>query len=140
MKVGDIATKPAVTCRPTASISDAARSMRETNVGALVVVDEEQRPIGIVTDRDLVIRGLARELPPSTAVRELMPTELLLASEDNDAAQVLHKASGWGCRRIPVVSAHGTVVGMVTLDDLTAQMAESMAEIAQAEREARRRR
>jgi signal-transduction protein with cAMP-binding, CBS, and nucleotidyltransferase domain len=139
MQVKDLATIPAVCCRATTSISDVARLMHETNVGSVVVVDDTTHPIGIATDRDLVTRALARELPPGTAVGHVMTKDLLLAQDDEPIERVLHRASGWACRRVPVVSASGAVIGMVTLDDLMQQLAETVSEITQAERAARHR-
>jgi CBS domain-containing protein len=116
--------KPVVTMSPQQTVRDAALKMREHHVGAVVVVEEE-RPVGIVTDRDIVLRTIADGRDPgATPVRDVMSGSVKLVRVDekiDDAVRVIRAA---GVRRLPIVDAvFGRVVGMVTLDDVVVLVA-----------------
>lgn len=115
-----------------------AQRMRDLHVGAVVVVDEDGRPKGMVTDRDLVCRVLAegRSLP-SLRVREVMTAdvEVLRASESIDGA--VAKMREGGLRRLPIVDAQGQLAGMVSLDDLLVLLSAELGTAAGAVRENR---
>jgi len=136
-RVRDLITRPAVTCGRAASLPAIAREMYENNVGSVVVVDKESRPIGIVTDRDIVVRALARGLPMTTTADAIMTHEVARVHWDADTDTALHQMSLWACRRIPVVNDEGRIAGMVTMDDLTVGLAAAVDDLATAERIAR---
>jgi CBS domain-containing protein len=96
--------------------------MRRSHVGDLVVVDDpagDRVPIGIVTDRDLVLEVLGNGLDPDhTAVARLMRQPVVIANEDEQVTAVIARMRTHGVRRVPVVSAAGATVGIITLDDL----------------------
>jgi len=97
--------------------------MAEYNVGDLIVVDDRAgdlpRPVGIVTDRDLVVRVLAHERVPSQiAVGDVMHSELVTALESDDLESVLGKLRSHAIRRIPIVDREGRLQGIISLDDL----------------------
>ena len=109
---------PAVTCSPELSLAEAATLMDLWKVGSVIVVDSGARVVGIITDRDIAIRGVANHHTPETPVWEMMTKSVATVSEDAslfDAAQQMAEA---GCRRLPVVAADGTLKGIVALDDL----------------------
>jgi CBS domain-containing protein len=106
-----------VTVTPDRTVGDVARLMSTTHVGAVVVI-EEGRPVGIVTDRDLVVRWVADDSPPATPVGEVMTTDLVVAHVDETIDKVFFTMRQRGVRRIPIVDDKGALVGLVALDDL----------------------
>jgi signal-transduction protein with cAMP-binding, CBS, and nucleotidyltransferase domain len=115
----DLAHRPAATCASSATVEQAARIMAERNVGSVVVVDDDRQPVGIVTDRDLVIRSLAAGDEPGKAVRDVMTHELASVAESSSPLDAARQMALRGCRRLPVVSDDtGRVIGVVAADDL----------------------
>jgi len=117
MKTIEKFVKQVVTAAPSDSLAAVAQQMERHNVGAVVIV-ENHRPVGIVTDRDLALQLGARGVPPRTPVGEAMSTPATTISLDDgvfDTSQVLKES---GVRRLPVVDEDGRLVGLVTLDDL----------------------
>ena len=140
MKVSDCCSQIVVVAPASAGIQKAAQLMRENHVGNVVVVDESRgaaRPVGIVTDRDLVVEILASGAPvDELTLGDIMSAELLVASEDEDIGETLNRMRSAGVRRAPVVDAEGRLVGILTLDDLlsiTAQTLNSMAQLVRRE-------
>lgn len=109
---------PGITCDAGTSLADAAREMERTNVGSIVVVTG-RRISGIVTDRDLAVRGLGREMASTTPVEEVMTKQVVSMRDTADVFDAAAEMSHSGCRRLPVVDAKGDLQGIVTLDDLT---------------------
>jgi CBS domain-containing protein len=107
------------------SIGEAARSMESHGVGALVVVDGE-RLVGIVTDRDLVLRGLARRLPDDARVDSVMTTDVVALGADDDASRALQIFRRHDVRRVPIVEGQRPV-GIVTADDVLVEMLDELA-------------
>jgi CBS domain-containing protein len=137
MKVIDICTREVVTAHPRQTLSEAAQLMRKHHVGALVVVEQPGariRPVGIVTDRDIVVAIVA--IPgaqaPGIRVSDIMSSRLALAREDEGVFEAARTMSERGVRRLPVVAADGTLCGIVTADDLQRVMASEMAGLAAA--------
>jgi CBS domain-containing protein len=127
MLLKELCTPDVVYCTPEMRVVAAARLMRQRHVGDLVVVDEpegDQTPIGIVTDRDIVVEVLGKELNPnSVTVREIMRTPAVIASESEDAATAIERMKVHGVRRMPVMGADHKLAGIVCLDDLLKQLA-----------------
>ena len=122
MKVRDFCSRMVIAAEPATDLRHAARLMREHHVGALVVIDQREgltRPIGIVTDRDIVIAVVAADVKPeSLTVRDVMSEELQLLRDDDDVFEAVEKMSDHGVRRLPVVAADGRLFGMVSADDV----------------------
>jgi signal-transduction protein with cAMP-binding, CBS, and nucleotidyltransferase domain len=118
MQLSDYMHTPATTCAPTATLAEVARLMEFDEVGSVVVMTDAGEIAGIVTDRDLVVRGLAREGGPSTPVENIMSTPVFTVHEHEDAYDAAAKMARAGCRRLPVVNATGQVQGVVSLDDI----------------------
>ena len=116
MEAREAVRKPPATINSGATIADAARLMDRKAVGALVVLDGD-RPVGIVTDRDLAIRGLGRQLPGDTSVDRVMTHELVTLPADADVQQAIKIFYRHPVRRLPLVD-DGRMVGMLTVDDL----------------------
>jgi CBS domain-containing protein len=117
MKIRDVMTSDVRTIAPTASIQDAARLMAETDVGALPVANDE-RLLGMLTDRDIAVRAVARGLGPDATVREAMSDEIKYCFEDDDVEDVCENLADQQLRRLPVVDADKMLVGIVSLADL----------------------
>jgi CBS domain-containing protein len=149
MQLKDLCVFDVACCTPDISVTAAARLMREHHTGDLVVIDnadEEREPVGIVTDRDIVVEVLAQGRDPDkTKVGDIMSKQLVIASESEDAFQALQRMVAHGVRRIPVVDDEQCVQGIVTLDDMLrvhAEAANSLVQIVSKEqtREQRARR
>ena len=128
MKLKDLCVLDVACCTREVTVSAAARLMRERHTGDVIVVDdadEDREPVGILTDRDIVIEVLAKGGDPNkTTVAEIMATQLVIAGESEDSTQALQRMAAHGVRRIPVVDAERCVVGIITLDDLLREQAE----------------
>lgn len=116
MRAIDAIRKPSATITNDASIADAAKLMDARVVGALVVTDGD-RPVGIVTDRDLVVRALARGVPADARVDAVMSPGIMALGADDDVRCALPIFRSNAIRRLPVVR-DGKIVGMLTADDL----------------------
>ncbi|HEX4974159.1 MAG TPA: CBS domain-containing protein [Steroidobacteraceae bacterium] len=128
MKLKDLCVLDVACCTREVTVSAAARLMRERHTGDVIVVDdadEDREPVGILTDRDIVIEVLAKGRDPDkTTVAEIMATQLVVAGESEDSTQALQRMAAHGVRRIPVVDDERCVVGIITLDDLLREQAE----------------
>ena len=120
MRIEDIMTPNPAVVTPDTTAREAARLMRECDCGAIPVVEsqENRRPIGVVTDRDLAVRGLAEGLGPDTLVRELMTERPHAARADDEIETVRQVMMQQKIRRVVVTDAGGTVIGMVAQADL----------------------
>lgn len=132
MKIGEICTRDTVIAKKDSTIYEIAKLMRQHHVGDIVVVNEgENTPIGIVTDRDIVIEILAKELSPERVTTgDIMNRDVLTAHENDDIWDTLQRMRIRGVRRIPVVNQRGTLVGIATLDDLLELLADELEDIA----------
>lgn len=117
MKLNEIFTRGVVTSGPEETVSTVARRMQEHNVGAVVVV-EDRRPVGIVTDRDLAMALGAQGVSLQAPVRGVMTRHVLAIPEDMGIYTATRFMRERGVRRLPVVDREDCLVGMVTLDDL----------------------
>lgn len=120
MKASEIMTRDPACCTPDQSAAEAARLMDEHDCGCIpVVVDAgSKRVIGVITDRDIAVRGVARGRDSGTPVRELMSAEPSCCDEDSDVEDVGRLMADQRVRRIPVIDADGCCVGMVAQADL----------------------
>jgi CBS domain-containing protein len=127
MLLKEICTPDVVYCTPETNIIAAARIMRQKHVGDLIVVDDpngEQTPLGIVTDRDIVVEVLGKELNPATTlVRDIMRTPVVIAQSTEDSSQAIERMRAHGVRRVPVMGEGRKLIGIVSLDDLLKHLA-----------------
>jgi signal-transduction protein with cAMP-binding, CBS, and nucleotidyltransferase domain len=122
MRIAELMHAPAVMCRSSTTVDEVARLMRDRNVGSVVVIDRIGYLVGIVTDRDLVVRGFAEGRPSDIAVEQIMTPDVATVSlhaDASDAASVMAKRA---VRRLPVVDNQDHIFGMITLDDLLRQL------------------
>jgi CBS domain-containing protein len=134
MKVGLLAVRDVVTAEADETLRVLASRMIDEGVGSLVVVERDGgrvRPVGIVTDRDLVRRLTLEELGHARGLvaRDLMARAPILAREDEDSFDALERMRARGVRRLPIVDHEGSLVGLLTFDDLVAWMAEELGQL-----------
>ena len=136
MPIRDLARQDVVAVTPDAGATRIASLMEERDVGSAVVV-EDDRPVGLVTDRDLTIEVLSRGTDPDdVTAADVMTEDPFSAREDEGIYEVLNGASEVGVRRVPVVDADGDLAGIVTLDDFVVLLAgelDSVSTIVEAE-------
>jgi len=122
MQVGHICSTRTITCHPESTVLEAAELMRKHHVGNLVIVEEVGgvlMPMGIVTDRDIVVIVIAEGLDPkSIKAIDIMTSELMTADEDEDVFETVERMRFKGVRRIPIVNKNGGLVGIVSVDDI----------------------
>jgi len=134
MAVGEICNREVVITAKAVSVVDAAKLMRSHHVGDLVVVEEKggrKHPVGIVTDRDIVVEVVAAGVnPDALKVGDIMGPEVATVRESEGLFEALRYMRDKGVRRMPVVDRDGVLVGILTLDDLLSLLAEEMTELA----------
>lgn len=124
----DVAFREPVVIDCHATLVEAASLMASKGVGSLIVTDHE-RPVGIVTDRDLVTRALAKRVDPDARVDSVMTTNLIALDADADFRDLLHTFGHHGVRRLPLVE-HDRVVKVVSLDDVLVSMVTDIGDVA----------
>lgn len=124
----DITFRQPVVIECDATVAEAASLMASSGVGSLIVTDHG-RPVGIVTDRDLVTRALAKRADHDARVDSFMTVNLIALDADADFDDVLHTFSHHGVRRLPLVD-HDRVVGIVSLDDVLVSMVTDLGGVA----------
>jgi signal-transduction protein with cAMP-binding, CBS, and nucleotidyltransferase domain len=124
----DAARKPPATIAADRTITQAAQEMDRLAVGALVVVEPHGRPAGIVTDRDLVVRAVARRADADARVDSVMTTDLVALAPDADLREAFVIFDRHALRRLPLV-ADDVVVGMLTMDDLVVDVTADLARL-----------
>jgi CBS domain-containing protein len=117
MKVQDLMSRSVRTIKPDASLAEAARMMRDVDIGALPVADDE-RMLGMLTDRDLVVRAIASGVEADAPVREVMSSEVLYCFDDQEIDEVCRNMAAQQIRRLPVVNRSKRLVGMLSLGDI----------------------
>lgn len=120
MRVSDIMTPEPVCCTPQSTAQEAATLMRDNDCGAIPVVEsgERRRLVGIVTDRDLAVRGLAEGKGPETRIGDLMTTAPITTVAEDEVEVVREVMVARLVRRVPVVDQSGNVVGIVAQADI----------------------
>jgi CBS domain-containing protein len=130
MTVGRLCTREVFFARPQETVEEAAGRMLDNNVGSLVIIDEETRPVGILTDRDLAVRVVARDLvAQKTRVEDVMTRQPESVPETLSLEVALERMKGGRRRRLIVVDAEGRLEGIVTLDDMLALLVEEFESI-----------
>jgi CBS domain-containing protein len=117
MRVGEAMTRNVRVASPSQSIRDVAQLMAEIDAGA-VPVGEDDRLVGMITDRDIAIRAVAAGKGPDTLVRDVMSEEVKYCFEDEDLDHVARNMGDIQMRRLPVVNREKRLVGIVSLGDI----------------------
>lgn len=133
MNISEICTREVVTCPRTLGVEELARLMRDRHVGDVIVTDQGARspiPVGIVTDRDLVVRVIAQGVAPSALTAgDVMDGSLSTALGSESVYDAVWHMRSRGIRRLPVVDEHGVLVGLITADDLVRFIATELTEL-----------
>jgi CBS domain-containing protein len=134
--VSSICQRVAVTIRPNENLTAAAQLMRDKHIGCLVVTDfdsghQKERPVGVITDRDIVVTVVARDADPkSLRVEDVMTRQPTLVPEGASIATALQQMRRIGVRRLPVVDYRGHLVGILSLDDVIGALAGELQDVA----------
>jgi CBS domain-containing protein len=130
LTAGEICTRIVTIAYRGMVLSEAARLMSERHVGCLVVVEQDDPGrvvIGVLTDRDIVVSVVARDLDARLmSVGEVMTTDVVTAREDDSILDLLGLMRRKGIRRVPVTGPQGVLIGLVAMDDLLEVLAEEM--------------
>ena len=133
MPVGEICTREVTVMRRDETVMEAAKLMRQHHVGSILVVEDRngvQIPVGIVTDRDLVVEVMAPELDHMViTVGDIMTQELFTVKDGMDTFEAIQYMRSKTVRRLPVVDEAGGLVGILTLDDVLELLAEEMLDL-----------
>lgn len=134
MAIGEICNREVVVVTRQTPVIEAARLMRQHHVGDVVVVMEEgglRTPVGIVTDRDIVVEVVAAGLDPDAlTVGEIMTPELATVQESTGVFEAIRYMRDKGVRRLPVVDENADLIGILALDDLLDLLAEELGALA----------
>lgn len=131
MSIQRFTRKHLVIGSPEETVTAIAERMYNNHVGAVVIVDQG-RLVGMVTDRDLTLRVLAKGRPGTTPVREVMSGDLVTAHVDDSLDEIAFRMRKFGVRRLPILARDGSLSGLVALDDLVVLLAGELATTAQA--------
>lgn len=133
MVIGDICNREVVCASRETTVAAAAKLMRQHHVGDVIVIDRadaERMPIGIVTDRDIVVEVVALGVDPNVVtLGDMMSWGQLVTAQENDSyADTLRVMHDKGVRRIPVVNAAGVLVGIISIDDILPKLVVELSE------------
>ena len=135
MDVNLICNHNVATVQRSDSVTDAAALMRDEHVGDLIVVETRGNasvPVGILTDRDVVVGVIAKRIAPDTVtVGDAMTSNLLTVREDASMEFALREMRRYGVRRAPVVRANGDLVGIIAVDDIIQHLASQLSRLAE---------
>jgi CBS domain-containing protein len=120
----EVMTREPACCQPTDSLVRVAQTMKSEDVGAIPIVEGSSRQlVGMVTDRDIVVKALATgRSPEQTTVREVMTTDLVTCREDEEVASAVSRMAERQVRRIPVVDRGGSLTGIIAQADVATRV------------------
>jgi CBS domain-containing protein len=121
MKVSEVMTRNVVLASPDQTIGEAAEMMAALDAGALPI-SENDKMVGVITDRDIAIRAVAQRLSPDTPIREIMTSQVLYCYDDEETDNVVQNMSKNKVRRLPVVNREKRLVGIVSFGDLSREV------------------
>ena len=127
MKVSEVMTTEVATVRPDQTAREAANFMLQGDAGSIPVTDGD-RLVGMITDRDIAVRGVAKGHGPDTPVSELMSGGLICARIDDDVEEVARRMGEAQVRRLPVIDENDQLCGIVSLGDLSRETDDRSAE------------
>jgi CBS domain-containing protein len=117
MKVGDIMTRDVHLASPSQKLREAAAEMEKYDIGVLPVGDND-RLVGMITDRDIAVRGISHGLGPDAPVRDVMSSEVRYCFEDEDIEDLVQNMADEQIRRLPVLNSRKHLVGIISLGDV----------------------
>jgi CBS domain-containing protein len=131
MRLSDTFPKEVVTVDPGASVFEVATKMRDENIGAIVVTQDD-KVVGIVTDRDITLKVVLGDATTHFPISDVMTTEVLTIWDDEGIFNATQYLRGHRIRRLPIIERDDTLVGMVTADDLFGLFSRELFNIAHA--------
>jgi CBS domain-containing protein len=118
---------------PRASVLEASQEMKSKGIGTVVIISDDYRPIGLLTDRDVTMRVVAEQKSPEkTTIEEVMTTDVVSLPQDASIRAATEAMRDKGVRRIPIIDENGRVSGIVTFDDLMLLLGMEMGNLANA--------
>ncbi len=132
MRVDELCTQNVITIEAAASIVEAAKQMREHHVGDVIVLPEpgDRRPIGVLTDRDITVELVAKDLPLSgVSVGDVMSRDIVTVRAQDDLADALEIMATNAIRRIPVTDEDNEIVGILSIDDVIGVLADELKKV-----------
>lgn len=130
MPLSELCNAEVITVERNTTVTEACKHMRQNHVGAVVVMDSKNgktTPVGIVTDRDVVVELVATELDPDViTVGDIMVPSLTVINKSAGLFEAIRLMADKGIRRLPVVDDDGTLCGIMTLDDILLLLAEEL--------------
>ena len=126
MKVSEVMTRDVDTVRPDQTVQEAASFMLRDDAGSMPVTEGE-RLVGMITDRDIAVRGVAKGYGPDTPVRELMTSGVVCARVDDEVEEISVKMADAQVRRLPVLDENDRLCGIISLGDLARETDEDCA-------------
>jgi|SRR5271165_3961125 len=131
MKVGQVCKRNLITIRKSDELTTAARLMRDKHIGYLIVVesnpDKTLNPVGVLTDRDIVVAVIAKDTDPrALTVGDVMTVPPVVVAEGLPISSALKEMRRIGVRRLPVVGSAGQLTGVLSLDDVLDTLAEEL--------------
>lgn len=130
MSVGRICSRVVAFATEAETLRDAAIRMRDNRVGTLAIVDDERRPVGIVTDRDIMIRVIAADRDPAyTTIGEVMTRDVKSVAESVSVETALRLMERHAVRRLIVVDDDGMLAGILSMDDILEFLAQEVGSI-----------
>lgn len=148
MKVGEFCNRETVICDRDTTLPEVARLMRRNHVGDVIITERQHGqliPVGILTDRDIVIELVAEEVDlEAVTAGDVMSYDLHTAKSDDDLLDTIKRMRSRAIRRLPVISQTGSLIGILAVDDLLELLAEQLDDLvnlvtSQSQREAERR-
>ena len=135
MKVGDLCNRDCISAGKDIDVVEAAMLMRKHHVGTLIVTEQDdqgEKPVGIITDRDIVIEIMAKDQDPHDFVlADVMTDNPFKANEDDNLHDTIESMQLEGIRRLPVVDKEGYLTGVLAVDDILGEMAVQMGGLVQ---------
>lgn len=132
MRVDQLCTRNVITIEADASIVEAAKQMREHHVGDVIVLSEpdDRRPVGVLTDRDITVELVAKDLPLSgVSVGDVMSRDIVTVRVQDDLADALEIMTTNAVRRIPVIDEDDEIYGILSIDDVIGVIAEELKKV-----------
>ena len=130
MSLGNLCRREVVVVNQGTPIKEAVKFMEEKNIGSVIVVGGG-KPLGIATDRDILLRVVNKGLDPEkSSVDDVMTKEIVTLKEGMGLFEALEQVKGKGIRRFPIVDASGNLKGIMTLDDIIYLLGKEMADVA----------
>ena len=129
MNIRDLMTSDVQTVSPTDTAQQAASFMLSADTGSIPVCDGD-KIVGMITDRDIAVRGIGKGFGPDCSVADLMSRDIICARDTDDVLAIAQQMSDKQVRRMPVVDLNDKLIGMVSLGDLSRQSQEAAAETA----------